>query len=155
MKFLFLDIDGVVNSEESLRRTANGGIVGIDPYMAFLIGNMVDNLGLKVVLSSSWRGSKENLAQIEQQVCPIFGSTPRLVGIRGEEIKKWIDDYNEYSGPNGLKDKWGFQNEPIEKYAIIDDDSDMLPEQMPNFFKTEWKTGVTKEIIDKIVNHFN
>lgn len=134
MKVLFLDIDGVVNSEESSK---NRGFTGIDPYMAFLIGNMVDDLDLKVVLSSSWRNHDEGVNEIKKQVCDIMDVTPRITGIRGDEIKVWLDKHPE-----------------VSKYAIVDDDTDMLPEQMPNFFKTSWKIGVTPEIIDKIKKHF-
>ncbi len=49
MKVLFLDIDGVVNSEKSF--AAQDNFIGIDKYMAFLVGNMVDDLGLTIVLS--------------------------------------------------------------------------------------------------------
>jgi hypothetical protein len=36
-------------------------------------------------------------------------------------------------------------------YAIIDDNGDMLPIQTENFFQTEFKTGLTREIADKII----
>lgn len=149
MNVLFLDIDGVVNSEATLRK-AGGGIVGIDPYLAFLIGNMVDDLGLKVVLSSSWRHWPDGMKTVSQQVCPLIDKTGdepyNEVGAdpikefhtqRGREIKKWLNAHPE-----------------VLRYAIVDDDSDMLPEQLPNFFKTSWKTGVTPEIIEQIKNHF-
>lgn len=141
MKVLFLDIDGVVNCEMTFQR--HRGIIGIDPYMAFLIGRMVDDLGLKVVLSSSWRHSKEGINEVKKQVCPILDITPVLDNphgehqIRGEEIGVWLVRHPE-----------------VTKYAILDDDSDMLPEQLPNFFQTSWKVGITKEIIEKITNHF-
>ena len=45
-------------------------------------------------------------------------------------------------------------SEMEEKYAILDDDTDMLPEQFPNFFKTSWEVGVTPEIIEKVRKHF-
>lgn len=136
MKILFLDIDGVVNCETTAQRS--GGYIGIDPYMAFLVGNMVDNLELKVVLSSSWRHFADGQEEVENKVCKIFDITPTLGGIRGEEIKAWLA-----------------RNPSVEKYAIIDDNSDMLPEQLPNFFQTSWKKGITPEIIEKVKNHFN
>lgn len=122
--------------------------MGIDPYMAFLVGNMVDDLGLKVVLSSSWRNWPEGMETVSKQVCPLLDKTGRgeyireeeekgIHTMRGREIKKWLDEH-----PSVLR------------YAIVDDDSDMLPEQLPNFFKTSWKTGITPEIIEKIKNHF-
>src|SRR3989344_9306803 len=74
-KVLFLDIDGVVNCETTTQR--HRGFIGIDPYMAFLVGNMVDDLGLFVVLSSSWRHFHgDGIKEISKQVCPIVDITP-------------------------------------------------------------------------------
>lgn len=58
MKFLFLDVDGVMNSEETLKkpnmtRDPQGGVVGIDPYLALLVNRIIHATGCKVVLSSS------------------------------------------------------------------------------------------------------
>ena len=39
--------------------------------------------------------------------------------MRGEEIKTWLEHHPE-----------------VENYVIIDDDSDMLPEQLDNFVHT-------------------
>lgn len=135
IKVLFLDIDGVVNC----KTTSNdrGGFFGIDRYLSFLVGNMVDDLDLKVVLSSSWRKSREGVEQIKNQVCDIMDVTPDIGTIRGDEIQAWLDKHPE-----------------TEMYCILDDDTDMLETQLPNFFKTSWETGVTPEIIEKIKKHF-
>lgn len=135
MKVLFLDIDGVVNSAESFK---NRGFTGIDRYMAFLVGNMVDNLKIEVVLSSSWRHHDDGMEEIRKHVCSFIDITPTIDGHRGTEIKAWLDKHPE-----------------VSRYAIIDDDSDMLPEQLPNFFKTSWQVGITPEIVKKITEHFN
>lgn len=138
LKILFLDIDGVVNCSSTRQR--HRGFIGIDPYMALLVGRIslaVEDL--KVVLSSSWRnfgdGGREEVAS---QVLPIFDITPNLGTIRGEEIKAWLDAHPE-----------------VTKYAILDDDSDMLEEQLPNFFKTTWEEGITTEIAKKVIDHLN
>ena len=47
---------------------------------------------------------------------------------------------------------WILWKYDIEKYAILDDDNDMLPEQMPFFFQTTWAKGLTPEITQKIIN---
>lgn len=145
IKVLFLDIDGVVNCQTTSQR--HRGFIGIDPYMAFLVGNMVDKLGLKVVLSSTWRLSADGREEVKKQVCDFIDCTPRLTTVRyqnnegyvprGEEIKKWLDEHPE-----------------VEQYAILDDDNDMLPEQQPNFFKTTWQSGINEDIIKAVTEHF-
>lgn len=143
-KVVFLDIDGVANSEESLRKSG-GGVVGIDKYMAFLIGKIQLETNCIFVLSSSWRHNKENIAEIEQHIAKMHDATPSLplfggaeMCERGKEIQAWL-----------------FNHPDVKKYAILDDDSDMLPEQWPNFFKTSWKTGITEEIMQKVITHLS
>jgi len=150
MKVVFLDIDGVANSEESLRH-GYGGQIGIDPYMAFLIGKIQLATNCEFVLSSSWRHCEHNITEVNKKIAKIYDITPYNVkytdeetvcearGIhihRGREIKAWLDLHPE-----------------VTKYAILDDDSDMLPEQLPNFFKTSWKMGLTEEIQKQVIAH--
>ena len=138
MRVIFLDIDGVVNSEETLKKVSSGGILGIDPYLAFLVGRISLALpDVKFVLSSSWRHFNSGREQVERQVVPIYDETPKLdTGLRGDEIKAWLDDHPE-----------------VEKYAILDDDNDMLPEQMPSLFQTTWQIGITPEIVIAVVEY--
>lgn len=146
-KVLFLDIDGVVNCAHTRER--HRGFIGIDPYMALLVGSMIDRTGVTVVLSSSWRHFEGGVDEVNKQVWKIMDVTPTITATpentkvgtsshvpRGYEIKAWLDKHPE-----------------VTKYAIVDDDSDMLEEQLPNFFKTTWQTGITPEIIAKIEEH--
>lgn len=145
MKVLFLDIDGVVNCATTKQR--HRGFIGIDPYMAFLVGKIVlDVPDLKVVLSSSWRTFHDDgVEEISRQVTPIHDVTPSPWydresdhhSMRGEEIQKWLDEHQE-----------------VTTYAIVDDDTRILAEQLPNFFQTFWDTGITPEIAQKITEHF-
>lgn len=143
MKVLFLDIDGVVNCATTAQRS--GYFIGIDPYMALMIDRIIQATGCKVVLSSSWRHFTGGAKEVCKKVCELYGVTPTLLGeLRGTEIKKWLDDHDSV-----------FENELVTKYAIVDDNDDMLPEQMPNFFKTSWSTGITQEIANNIIAHLN
>ncbi len=135
MKILFLDIDGVVNSASTQQR--HRGVIGIDPYMAFLVGKIIMYTGCSVVLSSSWRFSKEGVKEVEKQVGKIHDKTGReKTGFRGDEVKAWLDDHPE-----------------VTRYAILDDDSDFHPDQ--KLFKTEWKTGLTEEITKEVIDYLN
>lgn len=64
------------------------------------------------------------------------GITPSRETLRGTEIQNWIN------------------KNPVEKYAIIDDDSDMLPEQLCNFFLSDGYVGLTPYMIYRIDRHF-
>src|SRR3990167_11516949 len=113
MKILFLDIDGVINCATSNFKT---DLWPLDRYMAFLVGKIVMYTDAKVVLTSTWRNHPEGLAVVEKHIVPIFDKTSGGGNIRGDQIKEWLDRHPD-----------------VERYAILDDDSDMLPEQMPNF----------------------
>lgn len=136
MKILFLDIDGVVNCAT----TPTGiGAVGICPHRAFMVGQItLAHPDLKVVLSSTWRLCPGSYQEVVKHVVPIYASTPSIDGAtRGQEIQAWLDKHPE-----------------VTKYAILDDDTDMLNEQLPNFFQTTWKDGLTEEIKERVIDHF-
>ncbi len=57
---------------------------------------------------------------------------------RGEEIKHWLEN-----------------NKHVERFVIIDDDSDMLEEQRIFFVKTTPEFGLTKPEILSIINILN
>lgn len=141
MKVLFLDIDGVVNCKTTTQR--HRGYIGIDPYMAFLVGRIVEATDAKVVLSSSWRYFEDGRAEVERQVVKCIDVTPNLPisgGVeaceRGNEIQAWLTEHPE-----------------VERYAILDDDSDFLPDQP--LFKTSWETGLTEEIAGRVIQFLN
>jgi histidinol phosphatase-like enzyme len=150
VKILFLDIDGVLNSEETLKKNTRGahefhGVVGIDPYLALLVNRIIEETGCEVVLSSSWRGSAHAHAYIEMCIGhKLKDITPRCcTGIRGVEIYRWIQENIPHTERDALK------------YAILDDDSDMLLWQKDNFFQTSFKTGITEEMSKTIIAHLN
>lgn len=144
-KILFLDIDGVVNCKNTAQR--HRGFIGIDPYMALLVNRIVEATGAEVVLSSTWRVTEDSREEVKAQVIDFADVTPPSTynkrtehySKRGEEIQAWLDE-------NGHK---------VGKYAILDDDTDMLPEQLPNYFQTTWEVGLTQEIADKVIEHLN
>lgn len=136
MKVLFLDIDGVVNGADT--HTLVDNLWPIDRYMAFLVGKIVLDTGCKVVLSSSWRHHPDGVEVASKRITPIHDITGNGGKVRGDEIKEWLDAHPE-----------------VTEYAIVDDDSDMLEEQKPNFFQTSWSTGITEEIAKQITKHFN
>ena len=61
MKVIFLDIDGVLNSDEYIDRAKNSqGIERhIDIDKVKLLKKAIDETGAKTVLTSSWRNSKD------------------------------------------------------------------------------------------------
>jgi hypothetical protein len=133
MKIIFLDIDGVLNNRASL---AEG--IHILNEKCQLIGRIVDATEAQIVISSTWRMGmlietlNIMLWKTGGPYNAIIAATPVINpdNIRGEEIQAWMD---------GAKER----GKDISHYIIIDDDSDMLPEQMEFFIKTDMRTGLT------------
>ena len=112
MKVIFLDVDGVLNSDEYIDRAKKQEIQGIERHIDVekikLLKKAIDETGAKVVLSSSWRFTKNEqyLKQLlEKYGIYLVGSTPLIQCERGLEIKQWISD-----------------NQNVEDFIILDDE---------------------------------
>jgi hypothetical protein len=155
MKIIFLDIDGVLNVVSQ----------GHDEYGSLFHPHLVDNLkyiidltGAKIVIISTWRYSgltrMQEMWKVRNLPGEVVGITPDLSTkqksglwlnvIRGKEIEKYIE-----------------QN-PCDKYVIIDDDVDMTKEQMSFFVQTSNNSthsdcvdigyGLTRQCAEKAIN---
>ena len=143
MNIIFLDIDGVLNCRYTKERY--NGFIGIDENILSKFKRIFDETDARIVLSSTWRLMKGNIDYLkEEKKLDIIDITPNLFEgpdkcnqrkDRGYEIQDWLDRHLE-----------------VKNYLILDDDSDMLPGQ--NFFKTNIDTGITEEIIEKVIKHF-
>ena len=175
MKVLFLDIDGVLNSEnwfayriycvknnmvnilmnfvDTDDRNIKHKLTMLDDRAIANLNRIVEETGCKVVLSSSWRSSIEseniftqNLLKLKGFKYEFYDVTPRLwfsdFSIRrGEEIKFWLDKESE--------------KHEIESFVILDDDSDMLPEQMNNFIHVDGQVGLTDKDVFRAIEILN
>jgi hypothetical protein len=152
MKVVFLDIDGVINSMdflhawhglqkargEELRRFDRFGDQ-FDPRCIMNLENILRRTNSKIVISSVWRFSGlEEMQQMwwERKIFgEIIGVTRRdKDGFRGNEVKDWLD------------------NNPVENYVILDDDTDFLDEQKSHFIKVDSIFGLNWGDAEKAVN---
>jgi HAD domain in Swiss Army Knife RNA repair proteins len=135
MKVIFLDIDGVLNSCKTVERWR--GLVGIDASLARRFAGLQQSTGAITVLSSTWRLSRTWKSTMRKNgVVGIIDRTPDLPGrSRGEEIAAWLAAHPE-----------------VEVYAILDDDSDMLPHQ-PHFKTSFSRGGLTEKIAQQAQHH--
>jgi hypothetical protein len=137
MKVIFLDIDGVLNCATTRERFR--GAVGIDGQLLHRFKMILNQTAAEVVLSSTWRLFPDMRDELRLLGVKIKDITPdNKGGLRGDEIAKWLWDHPE-----------------VSTYAILDDDSDMLAEQLPNFFKTTWEKGLTGKVAREVIKHLN
>ncbi len=142
MKIIFLDVDGVLNCKTTIARCQ--GVIGIDPFLVMEFNRIVFATDAKIVLSSSWRNWKGGVEEIEKRTMKMYSHTPYLdhaKATRGDEIEEWL---------RRQKLKSDFK---VDKYAILDDDSDFYSWQP--LFKTTWEKGLTEEIANQATNHLN
>ncbi len=144
-KIIFLDIDGVLNNRETLRKVQRASDM-IDPYLVLLVSRIVEQTDAEIVLSSSWRHGHWDKIRDQFPFKLIDRTGSCCAGIRGVEIYEWIRKNVSYQDRD---------NREKFRYAILDDEGDMLLWQKDHFFKTSFETGLTEEIAEKVVNHLN
>jgi hypothetical protein len=133
---LFLDVDGVLNGVETFKQRRPDMI---EPANAKRLCKLAEWTGCEIVLSSAWRArhgdrKPQDLFEMRLAKFGVFDFVKRddcrtpwkttNGECRGDEIKAWL-----------------VRNPDVTTYAIVDDDSDMLPEQLPFFVQTNFMQG--------------
>ncbi|MCI6692399.1 HAD domain-containing protein [Clostridium sp. SGI.024] len=158
MKVIFLDIDGVLNSEKFLNN--NKGQV-VDRERVSILKSIVDKTGAVIVMSSGWRlwfddnmlpqdgYSKELYEVLCEFNINLFGKTldfsteeirsrKTFSHVKAKEITAWLND-----------------NKSIEKYVVIDD-LDLKNKEINNHLvRVNGEIGITEEDGQIIINMIN
>lgn len=184
IKIIFLDVDGVMNSEryylkhtagELLRRRDTHGD-DFDDLSRDLLNELIDRTGAKVVVSASMRShglkSMRHMWKKRGMRGEIEGITPYIHTPSGTV---------EYTNslPRGLEIQWyyenvhGFKHRPYDRsryapfelemeerctlsnYVCLDDDQDFLYEQRDNFVWCDPKNGFTRKHFNRALKILN
>ncbi len=154
MKIVFLDIDGVLNSEQfmlsEVYRKLHHPFQLFDPRAVSLVNRFTKFTKAQYVITSSHRlhYTLEEMQMLFAKVgfeIPIVGLTPPLKTLgkhitRGNEIKAWIQENEASLG----KDYKAFQS-----YVILDDREDFLLQQAPHYFSVDPYVGITPTLLNK------
>lgn len=142
MKVIFLDFDGVLNGYTPFIKKVFDiakklhlsnfihsvyDIFGIRFWKVFKLSILCKLTGAKVVLSSSWRGAwympykecgsrgRELQWKMKFWKIPVIGKTKSCNGVRGLEIKTYLEEHPE-----------------IKNFVIFDDESFDIKQYFPN-----------------------
>ena len=158
MKVIFLDIDGVLNSQRLVEKKSNEKI---DITAVKLLKNLIDKSGAVVVMSSGWRlWFDDNMATEDveakylydilcQYGIDIYGKTPdfstdkirtkrTFSDVKAKEILAWLERHCE-----------------VDKYVILDD-LDLKNDRInANLIQIDGKIGITEDDVKRAMNILN
>jgi len=144
MKVIFLDVDGVLNCETTIQRTAQG-FIGVDPEKVKLLKKIVKRTGAYIVLSSTWREEDYSLRSItkilEKAGMRIYDCTPIMPRQRrGVEVQAWLDEHPS-----------------VTRYVILDDIPEFYGDQLKWYIKTHFYdgTGLTDVHVEMAIELLN
>ena len=148
MKVIFLDVDGVLNSNTSKSCSPNGYLGVSDKYVKRL-KRIVNDTGAKVVLSSDWKMARDrDYTYLTQKLwfkggIRIHSQTPNIEREkRGREIYEWL-----YAHPS------------IDEYIIIDDevftDFFFYDELINHLLLINPEVGLTDDNVDDAIAFLN
>lgn len=156
MKVLFLDFDGVLNSEGYRDDPDLYLEAPIEPAKMPLLKRIVDATGCKIVLSTSWRDywsfTGEHTDRIGTFIDKIFsdfgmrvtGKTPeRNFFRRDEEVDFWLRDHHFIT--------------KIESYCILDDIDEIFFDAniREHLILTNSKIGLTDDDVKRAIDMLN
>ena len=155
MKVIFLDIDGVLNSEEFLKNNQNECI---DRNNVSILKNVIDETGAVIVMSSGWRlwfddnmmpedGYSRCLYDILCEFdIKLFGKTPdfstdeirtkkTFSHVKAKEIIAWLSEHEE-----------------ANKYVVLDD-LDLKNEEInSHLVRTNAQVGITEDDAMRVID---
>lgn len=155
-KYLFLDFDGVLNSNKNYRTLQMLGVPTRDEYGTIFdskcvecLRDIIDTIEIKIVITSSWRFIYDmnmlcGMWRVRELPGYIYGMTPTNLlldpaeeYIKGKEIDCWFKRTGCYCEES--------------KYAILDDEQSFLSHQQSHLVLTNPETGIIKNDVNKIL----
>lgn len=152
-KYIFIDFDGVLNTEKYQKALYSEGKKTYDTYGPLFDPVAVENLRTiltkvpqaKIVIISSWKfeGLDKMLKLWKDRELPgeVAGISPNLIpesledllAGKGREVRSWLAQH------------------PASSYVILDDVPDFLPEQESHYIEIDPRVGITEDIAERAI----
>jgi hypothetical protein len=133
------------------------GIYGVDKVTAGLVNRLAAATDSHIVISSTWRLGftlpylVNVMGELGIEKSLVIGKTDRDGKIRGDEIARFVEGFKTHPGrillcKEGYLDSsfFGCTDVTLDSYVIIDDSSDMTPEQLEkHYVHVEYSEGLS------------
>ena len=177
MKLLFLDIDGVMNTEHGLKTISENWtkmekiqIIGEkDPFCPEAVKalhTIIESTQAKIVITSTWAGGPDGLKKMRKlwkdrnlpgEIYDVTTDTRH--GIRGQEVETYLEErglrqpFSRWMSKHSIEEREACK---IEGYCIVDDEWDFFILQQPHFVNTPEYYGLAGNgIVERVVNCLN
>lgn len=143
-KIIFLDIDGVLNSESFAKKKTRKNF---DPECVKRLNQIIQETNADIVISSSWKLSPSSVYMAfkdEGVEGNIIGMTPNFI----------FDDWREDKTRGAEIEQWLMEN-PCDNYIILDDDELFKKEQKKHWIQTDYQIGLTDGDVEKAITLLN
>ena len=157
MKVIFVDVDGVLNSDDFIDSVK--GKQDIDIKTVLLLKRAIEETGAKIVMDTSFRYTQSFLKVQEMllQNGIMFDKTPFIDNERGKEIKEAINGLPREDILQELE-----ENKDIEDYILLDDVvfSDFDDELLSHLIKMDDTNtrgigkGLQEKDVEEIIRRF-
>ena len=145
MNIIFLDIDGVIQSPRyCVAIDETGWLSAFEPAAMHMVQRLALDAKAQIVISSSWR-----IGATDRQLKQLFrccGFKQIATSFHGDWQTKQINGFSSKRGHEIAE--WLSRHPEVERYVILDDDSDMLPEQAESFVHTDSHNGMLLQHYD-------
>lgn len=118
MKIIFLDIDGVLNHENTPDRC--GIYIGIEDRKVELLKQIVDSTGAKIVLSSTWRLGINNKGHRLEHHAEYLNEKLLKYGLEIYDKTKELSRHGELRGKE--INEWLSRHPDVEQWVVLDDE---------------------------------
>ena len=163
-KVIFLDFDGVLNTEKYQAGLRAEGKKGYDKYGPLFDPDAVGNLrrildavlDAPVVISSSWKmeglSRMKDMWQFRKMPGSVHDITPDYLPQDWHIDLDTVDDFSILVGRGNEVRQWLKENMPDGcRYVIFDDLPDYLPDQRGHLITTDPRIGISKEDADHAI----
>lgn len=139
MKVVFLDVDGVLNSEQDNLSY----YLKTDKHIKYL-KEIVDRTDAVIVVTSAWRLAIGLFTRLVRRLndfdMHVYDKTCYMSGyaVRGKEIERWLSEHSD-----------------IESFVILDDEDFDLKMYADNLVKINVEYGLQREHVEKAVEILN